>query len=674
MQAYHTPHPAGISSDESPTSPVRPTRKQAEAALIEHYPQFVRLAYLILPPSLGRHRRVLTAHAIVQRALPGTSASPSGHSLIPQHQQASPSAHHWLLRRVVSAALKAAGHPRRLHAGRPGLRLPVVLGLLIFPRAGHDSELALDRELAATRADVRAAFVLRVLEGISPADVAHLLEAGTADPADALRQAEILRATVGPRAESLLHGVEFDPCTVQIRPTDLLRRRQRSAIAMIAVLAVLASFAAVVTAAWSASRAAPERSVSAAPGPQAEGYARATDPLRLVRAPAEAWADTGRVDFTAWPARGRRTRDTALLSRALDAWANGADAGDGGDAGDHGTVRVTATPDTSTRPPAEPAQLLFAGSVDGAGVVLLHHDRRLALYTEPATGTASRSLSIARADDADVTGGAAVAVSRTATHARFLLAPWIDDSALRDLLRPDGPSTALAVSRDGITGPVPGVRGACEQAPVLVLRSSRQIVEHHSFLLADLGEPAPVHLTWTPPPGTAAPARQPREATSAEGLAAWSRSACTLIALRGTGVRAVNRWQFARQLLPEGAGLATWTCARAETWRGRARVTVTLDGPDGTVTALPGPARTPTDTAMCSRFGQDIAAGTYWQAPSGARYYLAAGSRRLTALAAEGAVEATAKGPAMAVRTDAGGGVRLTGTLIDGGRLPGWGS
>lgn len=37
--------------------------EQAEAALVEHYPRLVRLAYLVLPPSLGRNRRVLTAHS-----------------------------------------------------------------------------------------------------------------------------------------------------------------------------------------------------------------------------------------------------------------------------------------------------------------------------------------------------------------------------------------------------------------------------------------------------------------------------------------------------------------------------------------------------------------------------------------------------------------------------------
>ncbi|NED91100.1 hypothetical protein G3I76_64830, partial [Streptomyces sp. SID11233] len=61
----HQPQQRSSGSSERPGVP------QAEAALVEHYPRLVRLAYLVLPPALGRHRRVLAAHAAVQRALPG---------------------------------------------------------------------------------------------------------------------------------------------------------------------------------------------------------------------------------------------------------------------------------------------------------------------------------------------------------------------------------------------------------------------------------------------------------------------------------------------------------------------------------------------------------------------------------------------------------------------------
>lgn len=54
--------------------PGRTGVQQAEAALVEHYPRLVRLAYVVLPPALGRHRRVLAAHAVVQRALPAAGS------------------------------------------------------------------------------------------------------------------------------------------------------------------------------------------------------------------------------------------------------------------------------------------------------------------------------------------------------------------------------------------------------------------------------------------------------------------------------------------------------------------------------------------------------------------------------------------------------------------------
>ncbi|MFC6834753.1 hypothetical protein ACFQL8_38695, partial [Streptomyces goshikiensis] len=54
--------------------------EQAEAVLVEQYPRLVRLAYLTLPDSLGRHGRVLLAHRAVQRALPrrAGAAGPGG--------------------------------------------------------------------------------------------------------------------------------------------------------------------------------------------------------------------------------------------------------------------------------------------------------------------------------------------------------------------------------------------------------------------------------------------------------------------------------------------------------------------------------------------------------------------------------------------------------------------
>ncbi|MEV6787917.1 hypothetical protein AB0M96_37250, partial [Streptomyces sp. NPDC051098] len=65
--------PQDVVTPPAPPSPAPAGRvelDQAEAALVEHYPRLVRIAYLVLPPTLGRNRRVLTAHALAQRSLP----------------------------------------------------------------------------------------------------------------------------------------------------------------------------------------------------------------------------------------------------------------------------------------------------------------------------------------------------------------------------------------------------------------------------------------------------------------------------------------------------------------------------------------------------------------------------------------------------------------------------
>ncbi|MFK4087715.1 hypothetical protein ACI2LF_26630 [Kribbella sp. NPDC020789] len=49
-----------------------PTREEplVEALLLDEYRSLARLAYLILPPSISRARRISAAHHVVQRAVP----------------------------------------------------------------------------------------------------------------------------------------------------------------------------------------------------------------------------------------------------------------------------------------------------------------------------------------------------------------------------------------------------------------------------------------------------------------------------------------------------------------------------------------------------------------------------------------------------------------------------
>ena len=157
----------------------------AEAALVEHYPRLVRLAYLVLPPGLGRTRRVLTAHSLVQRALPRGRGQ--GSPVIPAQSRGRDGdpGYAYVRLRVVRGALEAELPLwRRVRPGRLGLvPLPQVWGLKLFPRSGGAEELALEQRLSALGGPARAAYALRGLERLPDGDVRGLLTAaGVADP------------------------------------------------------------------------------------------------------------------------------------------------------------------------------------------------------------------------------------------------------------------------------------------------------------------------------------------------------------------------------------------------------------------------------------------------------------------------------------------------------------
>ncbi|MFC1401955.1 hypothetical protein [Streptacidiphilus cavernicola] len=230
-----------------PVAQLPPDPASAEAVLVLHYTRLARLAYTVLPSSLDRHRRVLAAHALVQRALPNRlpdllrTRQPG----VPAPRRSSEGtsapidpAYAHLRATVLSAALREAPQ-------RPGL-LPQVWGLRLFPASSGTEGLALERELAGLSPAERAAYALLTLEELSPASAGELLRvAGVEDPDGALRRAEALGAAHS--AQALL-APDFDPCTVHARPTDLLRRRRRlRGTAAAAVLAVAAVVAAALT-------------------------------------------------------------------------------------------------------------------------------------------------------------------------------------------------------------------------------------------------------------------------------------------------------------------------------------------------------------------------------------------------------------------------------------------
>ncbi|MCZ9344102.1 hypothetical protein NGM37_40785, partial [Streptomyces sp. TRM76130] len=106
-------------------------------------------------------------------------------------------------------------------------------------------ELALDRALAALSGPARAAYALRVLEELPDDAVRQVLAAsGVGDGSAALAEAGSLPGT--PEQRALLSSPEFDPCSLQARPTDLLRRRRRLRAALAAGAALVAGGALLV--------------------------------------------------------------------------------------------------------------------------------------------------------------------------------------------------------------------------------------------------------------------------------------------------------------------------------------------------------------------------------------------------------------------------------------------
>ncbi|MDT3398902.1 hypothetical protein RKE29_20010, partial [Streptomyces sp. B1866] len=529
--------------------------------------------------------------------------------------------------------------PRPGHLVPP---LPWVWGLRLAPRAASPEERALDEALAGLSAPARAAYVLRVLERLPGPDTRDLLDAADVpDPGAALAQAGRVRANAtSPDGRPLLGSAGFDPCWLQVRPTDLMRRRQhlRAAVAGAAVLVVCGALLGMPGGRW---------------GDDTPAYARnpaveqAMDPATLTRAAPTAWRRATRADFSAWPARGDRTGDTALLRRALAMWAHP----------DH-AVHLSATPGTPPGPPAGPAQLLFAGEVDRAAVVVLYDGLRVVRYAESEADGGTLALDLARVDAATAATATALVIGRAHGDVRFLTAPWLRQAAVRDLLRPGDPARPLPRTQDGVTAPVasPAQARGCRSWTAL------QLGPH---LVTDLGELVPARLTYGEPgPGGG------RDATGEAARAGWAHAACHLPLMRGRGVRAVNAWPFAAQRLPEGDGTAAWSCLRGETWRGAgSRVMAQFRPP----TAAPGGqaaiVASADGSAACGPREPRVLAGVLWKSAAGRWYVLGAGSRQVIAIVADGGAHGVASGRLLALPADPGSRAELVGRLTDGRRL-----
>ncbi|MFH8587740.1 hypothetical protein ACH4GP_25635 [Streptomyces celluloflavus] len=640
--------------------------EQAEAALVEHYPRLVRLAYLILPPGASRSRRVLAAHAVVQRSLPRRPTPTPAHSpALPapcgDPDPAAAPGYACVRLRVLRTAL---GTGRRRWLPVPPPPLPRVWGLRLSPRSGGADELALEQALSALSAPGRAAFALCGPERLTEADALRVLAAaGVADTREALAEAARVATPAGSRDRSPVESAEFDPCALQARPTDLIRRRQhvRAVLAGGAAVLVCGGLLGLPGGGWGPAGADGPGGAAAPPYARNAAAQAALDPAKVTAAAATAWRSAARQDFAAWPARGDRVRDRELLRRALAVWAR---PGSG--------VRVAATPGTAAGPAAGPPQLLFAGVVDHAVVVLFHDGLRVVRYAEAADGAdgsggPGTTLDFARTDGAAGTSADAVVAGRTHGNVRYLTAPWVTSARLVDLLKPDAAGRVVHRDANGLTGPVPtSAPGAtCTAWPAL--RTGGE-------LLTDLAEPVPARLTYGAP-------REPGAVSGARARTVWARTACQLAALRGQGVSAVNSWEFARQPLPGGAGSATWVCTRAETWRGAGSLTfaqIQTPAAGGRSGAAPGAAVARADGGTaCGPRAPRVLAGVLWKAtgghpgghPDGRWWLLAAGSEQVTSITATGGVRGQAAGRFLAVPAKAGDRAELTARLADGERL-----
>ncbi|GAA1890929.1 hypothetical protein GCM10009837_11330 [Streptomyces durmitorensis] len=611
--------------------------EQAEAALVEHYPRLVRLAYLILPPSLGRNRRVLTAHALTQRALP-RSRRPDDAEDIPVQRsgdgRGGDPGYAYVRLRVVRTALDA-GLPLRRKAWPKRAQLPPLLpqvwGLRLFPRSGGADELALDQRLSALSGAARAAYVLRGLERLPDGDVRKVLDAaGVDEPAAALAEADGVEA-----AYDLLKSPEFDPCSLQARPTDLMRRRQHMKAAGVALAAALVCGALLGLPGdgWGPDGAA------APPYAKNPAGQAALDPGQLTKVAAGAWKRSARADFSVWPARGALTGDEALLRRALAVWARPGE-----------SVQVSATPGTAAGAPPGPAQLLFAGEVDAARVVLLYDGLRIVRYAEPKDGTSGAALDFARVDGATSTEAGAVVLNRVDGNVRYLTAPWVGGVGVRDLLKPGASATPLERDGEGVTGPFasPAQASKCTSWNALQLRDDTGT----NRLSTDLGELVPAHLTAGRP-------QAPREASAVD----WSSTACSLAAARSNGVRSVNSWQYARQALPEANGSAAWLCTRADTWRGEGGRALAQFQASGAAAV----AAKAEDSAACGAREPSVLAGVRWKSRGGNWYLLGAGSRDVVSVKAAGG--ALTRGNTLAAPLERGARAGLTGRLADGTKV-----
>ncbi|MGI5163499.1 hypothetical protein ACQEU3_03995 [Spirillospora sp. CA-253888] len=558
------------------------------------------MAYLVLPGTLDPHDRLVAAHRIVDRARHGGPGETE-------------EVYARMRDRVLQRAVRHPERPRRLAIGGAARLGP---WLRARPAAPGADDLAFTAALAALSPQARAAYALRHLEGLPEDAVRERLAAlGAADPATALSEAAAVDGRVPPETrDRLLARPALDPTVARLHARLHGRPGRRARI-----VAAIAALAAAGTA------------VALSGGLDGVGVsglafnaAERTD--RVTTVPAGAWRRTTSLDLDAWSARGDLAGDRGLAREALRAW--------------NGGVEAAASGGVGTAPPARAPQLLYAGRIGDRRIVLLHDADRVARYT---AGPGGRTLEVFPEGRA-LPGGAS---PLKLAAGRYLLPPWVTGFRVARL---GGRARWKEVPiSDGVTGPVPAAPasgpGGCWRGPVFELRQP-EIAHGRPYTMADLGGLHSANLLYQPPPPAQVRRLGPHQVDAApeaapEGFVLWGRLGCAPSApaapdLRGRGdVESATAWEFWRGDLPDEGGKGRWVCTRYAYGGGRSTTHATLL--DGRGRALATGRRD--DTWDCSRLRRDVASGAWWRSPKGRWHYLAAASRRVTVLTADGPFE-----------------------------------
>ncbi|MFI6290633.1 hypothetical protein ACIBEJ_03570 [Nonomuraea sp. NPDC050790] len=618
--------------------------------LAKPYRDLVLLGYLALPATGGEDRRLAWAHRLAA-------------AVVARHGRLDEAALRRLfLRRVLRLRLMP-------WSGRLG---PVEIVPAVVSRA----DVVLLRELNGLTAAGRAAYAMLLLEGRPAAEVVEILAgAGAADPGGALAEA---------RAVEHEHGVlALDPTVARVYGRPL--RRARVAFAALLLLGAVA-----VT--------APE---------VGSGGPVSAAPLPVERARPGAWRAGTDLTLSTWPPRGSLTDDIELVRQAQRAWGSG------------------------------PAQLIYAGELDGHRIVLLRRHDRIARYTvttgetptrpsptrpgstgqgstgqgsagqgstgqdstgwgstgQGSTGPGSTGQgsgrSAARPSPISPTGPSSAGPSATGVSGgqdglevmpaprtkadgttplklvetprgnRYLVPPWVTEVSAA-ALSSGGPRWRKVGLKDGVTAPVASgpEDDGCWRGPVLRLRAP-EIAHGMPYTMLDFGRLSSASATYQPPPPADVNRYGPWELDGLpEGFSAWRGLSCVLDRPAGE-IQAATAWEFWAGRLPEGVG-GRWVCLRLSDATGGNSVRAVLltrrgGRTAGTVTA------TRTGTWDCSRLSRDLVAGVRWTAPSGRRYFVSAGSRRVVRITLDGrettgryAAKATSGAPSLSATNENG--------------------